>query len=98
VPAQLLRLAGGALRDHDVDESGAWEVHRSVDERKLRTPVSLRKTSMNGKSDERRGKSKQHRLYAQRRTCLAQPSVERAERCAMIGRNGKVQRISSSQA
>ena len=52
---------------------------------------------MNSRS-ERRGKSKQHRLYTQRRTCLAQPSVERAERCAMIAADRKVQSISGAQA
>src|SRR5215469_10631255 len=31
VPAELLRLAGGALRDHNVDEGGAAEVHRLVE-------------------------------------------------------------------
>jgi hypothetical protein len=31
MPAELLRLAGGALRDHDVDEGGAGEVHRLVE-------------------------------------------------------------------
>src|SRR5436190_4150537 len=31
VPAELLRLAGGALRDHDVNERGAGEVHRLVE-------------------------------------------------------------------
>jgi hypothetical protein len=28
VPAELLRLSGGALRDHDVDEGGVAVVHR----------------------------------------------------------------------
>jgi hypothetical protein len=31
VPAELLRFAGGALRDHDIDESRAAEVHRLVE-------------------------------------------------------------------
>src|SRR5262245_8775277 len=31
MPAELLLLAGGALRDHDVDEGGAAEVHRLVE-------------------------------------------------------------------
>src|SRR6516225_2603423 len=31
MPAELLRLAGGALRDHDVDEGGAAKVHRLVE-------------------------------------------------------------------
>src|SRR5215471_12750753 len=31
MPAELLRLASGALRDHDVDEGGAAEVHRLVE-------------------------------------------------------------------
>jgi hypothetical protein len=31
VPAELLRLPGGALRDHDVDEGGAAVVHRLID-------------------------------------------------------------------
>jgi hypothetical protein len=31
VPAELLRLPGGALGDHDVDEGGAAVVHRLVD-------------------------------------------------------------------
>src|SRR5438105_9751304 len=31
VPAELLRLPGGALRDHDVDEGGAAVVHRLVE-------------------------------------------------------------------
>src|SRR6516165_9994031 len=31
MPAELLRLAGGALRDHDVDEGGARETHRLVE-------------------------------------------------------------------
>src|SRR5262249_1880055 len=31
MPAELLRLAGGALRDHDVNEGGAAEVHRLVE-------------------------------------------------------------------
>ena len=31
MPAELLRLAGGALRDHDIDEGGAAEVHRLVE-------------------------------------------------------------------
>src|SRR5580693_7931793 len=31
VPAELLRFAGGALRDHDVDEGGAAVVHRLVE-------------------------------------------------------------------
>src|SRR5262249_31789035 len=31
VPTELLLLAGGALRDHDVDEGGAAEVHRLVE-------------------------------------------------------------------
>src|SRR5262249_60694884 len=30
VPAELLRLAGGALRDHDVNEGGAAGAHRLV--------------------------------------------------------------------
>jgi len=29
--AELLRLSGGALREHDVDEGGAAEVHRLVE-------------------------------------------------------------------
>ena len=31
MPAELLRLAGGALRDHDVDQGGAGEGHRLVE-------------------------------------------------------------------
>src|SRR5262245_38146546 len=31
VPAELLRLAGGALRDHDINEGGAAEAHRLVE-------------------------------------------------------------------
>src|SRR6266568_2830066 len=31
VPAELLRLAGGVLRDHDIDEGGAAEAHRLVE-------------------------------------------------------------------
>src|SRR2546430_13407037 len=31
MPAELLLLAGGALRDHDVDEGGTAEVHRLVE-------------------------------------------------------------------
>src|SRR5262245_35981679 len=31
VPAELLRLAGGALRNHDVNEGGAAEAHRLVE-------------------------------------------------------------------
>src|SRR6516162_1669001 len=31
VPAELLRFAGGALRDHDVNEGGAAEAHRLVE-------------------------------------------------------------------
>jgi hypothetical protein len=31
VPAELLGFAGGVLRDHDVDEGGAEEVHRLVE-------------------------------------------------------------------
>src|SRR5262249_3000623 len=31
VPAKLLRLAGGALRDHDINEGGAAEAHRLVE-------------------------------------------------------------------
>jgi hypothetical protein len=31
VPAELLRLAGGALRDADVDEGGAAVVHRLIE-------------------------------------------------------------------
>jgi hypothetical protein len=30
VPAELLRFAGGALPDHDVDKGGTAEVHRFV--------------------------------------------------------------------
>jgi antitoxin (DNA-binding transcriptional repressor) of toxin-antitoxin stability system len=42
-------------------------------------------------------RSKQHCLYAERRTGIAQPAVECAERRAMIGADGKVQGISSAQ-
>src|ERR1700722_18421923 len=31
MPGDLLRLAGGALRDYDVDQGGAGEVHRLVE-------------------------------------------------------------------
>src|SRR6516162_7232227 len=31
VPAELLRLAGGVLRDHDINEGGAAEAHRLVE-------------------------------------------------------------------
>src|SRR5262245_54854293 len=31
MPAELLRLAGGALRDDDVDKGGAAEAHRLVE-------------------------------------------------------------------
>src|ERR1700751_1848806 len=31
VPAELLRLAGGALRDHDINEGRAAEAHRLVE-------------------------------------------------------------------
>src|SRR5262249_54518178 len=31
MPGELLRLAGGALRDHDVDQGGTAKVHRLVE-------------------------------------------------------------------
>ena len=31
MPGELLRLAGGVLRDHDVDQGGAGEGHRLVE-------------------------------------------------------------------
>ncbi len=42
--------------------------------------------------------SEEHRLYAQRRTCLAKPLVERTQRRALFGADGEMQGISGAHA
>jgi hypothetical protein len=77
VAAELLRIAGGALRDHDIDEGRAAEVHRLVngalqvlwalDKKALATEVFHRPVVARA-LDERVGLHVEHRVFRNERT------------------------------